>query len=132
MTREGRLQSQQISTDVKEPFKRQTIEIAHIPGEKFIRELQKKCKQSTLQRQICKRRPTVTHAHTKCPPVGEHIHQPTAWPLLHACSQPYQTGSGSHGQLFCPYWGSSAWHSRKSVTGESQCRKDPFLLRRIL
>ena len=22
-------------------------------------------------------------------------------------------GSGSHGQLFRPYWGSSAWHSRR-------------------
>ena len=25
------------------------------------------------------------------------------------------------GQLFRPYWGSSAWHSRRSVTGESPC-----------
>ena len=50
-----------------------------------------------------------------------HIHQPTAWPLLHSCAQPYHAGSGSHGQLFCPYWGSSAWHSRRSVTGENPC-----------
>ena len=49
---------------------------------------------------------------------GAHIHQPTASPLPHACAQPYHTGSGSHGALFRPYWGSSAWHSRRSVTGE--------------
>ena len=41
MTKEGRLQSQQISMDVKESFKRKTIEIAHNPGEKFKRELRK-------------------------------------------------------------------------------------------
>ncbi|CAH3021380.1 unnamed protein product, partial [Porites evermanni] len=34
---------------------------------------------------------------------GGHIHQPTAWPLPHACAQPYHTGSGSHGQLFRSY-----------------------------
>ena len=33
---------------------------------------------------------------------GAHIHQPTAWPLPHACAQPYQAGCGSHGQLFRP------------------------------
>ena len=37
-----------------------------------------------------------------------HIHQPTTWPLPHACAQPYHAGSGSHGQLFR----SSAWHKR--------------------
>ena len=42
---------------------------------------------------------------------GANIHQPTAWPVPHACAQPYPPGSDSHGQLFCPYWGSSAWHS---------------------
>ena len=36
------------------------------------------------------------------------MNQPTAWPVLHACAQPYHPGSGSHGQLFRPYWGSSA------------------------
>ena len=51
---------------------------------------------------------------------GAHIHQPTAWPLPHACAQPYHAGSGSQGQLFSPYRGSSAWHSRRSVTGESR------------
>jgi len=25
---------------------------------------------------------------------------PPAWPVPHACSQPYHQGSGSHGQLF--------------------------------
>ena len=44
---------------------------------------------------------------------GGHIHQPTAWPVPHACAQPYHPGSGSHGQQFRPYWGSSAWHSRR-------------------
>ena len=47
------------------------------------------------------------------------MNQPMAWPLPHACAQPYHVGSGSHGQLFRPYWGSSAWHSRQSVTGEN-------------
>ena len=44
---------------------------------------------------------------------GAHIHQPTAWPVPHACAQPYHPGSGSHGQQFRPYWGSSVWHSRR-------------------
>ena len=42
-----------------------------------------------------------------------HIHQPTAWPVPHACAQPFHTGSGSHGQLYRPYWGSSAWQNRR-------------------
>ena len=31
-----------------------------------------------------------------------HIHQPTSWPVPHACAcvQPYHAGSGSHRQLF--------------------------------
>ena len=36
-----------------------------------------------------------------------HIHQHPAWQLPHACAQPHYAGSGSHGQLFRPYWGSS-------------------------
>ena len=35
-------------------------------------------------------------------------------------------GSGSHGQLFRPYWGSSTWHSRQSMNCENQCIKDPL------
>ena len=35
-------------------------------------------------------------------------------------------GSGSHGQLFRPYWGSSTWHSRQSMNEENQCIKDPL------
>ena len=35
------------------------------------------------------------------------------WPVPYACAQPYHPGSGSHGQLFRPCWGSSAWHSRR-------------------
>ena len=31
-----------------------------------------------------------------------NIHQLTAWPVPHACAQPYHPGSGSHGQLFSP------------------------------
>ena len=52
---------------------------------------------------------------------GVHIHQHTAWPLPLACAQPYQAVSGIHRQLFRPYCGSSAWHSRRSVTGENSC-----------
>ena len=36
---------------------------------------------------------------------GAQIRKPTTWPVPHACAQPYHTGSGSHGQLFRPYWG---------------------------
>ena len=44
---------------------------------------------------------------------GAHILQTAAWPAPHACAQLYHPGSGSHGQLFRPYMGSSAWHSRR-------------------
>ena len=40
---------------------------------------------------------------------GAHIQQPTAGPVLHACVQPYRAVSGSHRQLFHPYWGPPAW-----------------------
>ena len=50
-----------------------------------------------------------------------NTHQPTAWPVPHACAQPRHAGSGSHGQLSRPNWGSSAWHSRWSVNGENPC-----------
>jgi len=63
---------------------------------------------------------------------GAHIHQPTAWPLPHASAQPYHAGGGSHGQQFRPYWGSSEWHRRRSLTGENPCIKDPFLPRQVL
>ena len=39
---------------------------------------------------------------------GERIYQATAWPVPHACAQPQQPGIASRGQLFRPYWGSSA------------------------
>ena len=45
---------------------------------------------------------------------GAHILQTAAWPAPHACAQLYYRGSGSHGQLFRPYMGSSAWHSRRA------------------
>ena len=56
---------------------------------------------------------------------GAHIHQPLAWPLPYTCRQPYHAGSGSHGQLFRPFWGSSAWHSRRSMARENPRIKDP-------
>ena len=34
---------------------------------------------------------------------GVQIHQLKAWPVPYACTQPYQPGSGSHGQPFRPY-----------------------------
>jgi len=36
-------------------------------------------------------------------------------------------GSGSHGQLFRPYWGSSAWYSRRSMNRENPSMKDPLV-----
>ena len=42
---------------------------------------------------------------------------PTTWPFPHACAQLCHKGSGNHGQLFRPYWGSSTWYRRRSVTG---------------
>ena len=57
---------------------------------------------------------------------GAHIHQPTVWAVPHACAQPYYSGSGSHGQLFRPSSGSSAWHSRRvNEQWKSPCIKDP-------
>ena len=41
-----------------------------------------------------------------------HIHQPTDGLVPHACTQPYHAGSGSHRQLFRPYWGPPSWQSR--------------------
>ena len=55
---------------------------------------------------------------------GAHIHHPTAWLVPHACAKPYHSGSDSHGQQFCPHWGSSAWHSRRvHERGKSPCIK---------
>ena len=56
----------------------------------------------------------------------------TVWPVPYACAQPYHPGSGSHGELFRPYWGSSAWHSRRAKErGKTPCMKDPSLPRRV-
>ena len=41
-----------------------------------------------------------------------YLHQPTAGPVPHARAQPLHAGSGSHRQLFRPYWGPPAWLSR--------------------
>ena len=54
---------------------------------------------------------------------GAHIHQPTAWPVTHKCAQPYHPGSDSHEQLFRPYWGSSAWHSRRTSVRQSRLQR---------
>ena len=63
---------------------------------------------------------------------GAHIHQPKARLVPHAFAQPYHPGSDSHRQLFRPYWGSSAWHSRRvHERGKSPCIKDPLLPRRV-
>ena len=48
------------------------------------------------------------------------------WPshyLTHVHS--HNTQAGSHGQWFCPYWGSTAWHGHPSVTAET-CVQRPF------
>ena len=42
------------------------------------------------------------------------LHNSAVRPVPYAYAQPYHPGSGSHGQLFRPYWGSSAWHSRRT------------------
>ena len=57
-----------------------------------------------------------------------YIHQPKAWPVPHAYAQPYHPGSGNHGQLFHPYWGSSAWHSCQVYEQANPCLKNPLLL----
>ena len=41
--------------------------------------------------------------------------------IPYACAQPYHPGSGSHGQLFRPYWCSSAWHSRRVYEQANPC-----------
>ena len=40
-----------------------------------------------------------------------HLHHPNAWPVPHACAQPYHPGSGSHGQLFHFYQALSAYQT---------------------
>ena len=54
--------------------------------------------QPNLKTQKCMRMRTLIRLKQ-----GAHIHQPTAWPVPHACAQPYHSGSGSHGQLFRPF-----------------------------
>ena len=61
---------------------------------------------------------------------GAHLNQPTAWSLpTHAHSHITRAVAA---MLFRPYWGSSAWHNRRSLNGESPCVKDPYLPRRVL
>ena len=47
----------------------------------------------------------------------------TAWPVPQTCAQPYHVANGSRGQPFCPYWESSALHSRRSMNGETHVSK---------
>ena len=58
---------------------------------------------------------------------GVHIHQPKAWPVPNACTQPYQTGIGSHGQLFRPYWSSSTFNSRQ-ISVRTKTSSEPLAL----
>ena len=57
---------------------------------------------------------------------GAHIHQTMSRPspVPHACAQPYNPGSGSHGQLFYPSRGSSAWYSRRVNKRGRICHAD--------
>ena len=54
--------------------------------------------------------------HTYTNPRASHY-------LMHAHS--HITQVGSHRQRFCPYWGSTAWHGHRSVTGKT-CVQRPF------
>ena len=49
-----------------------------------------------------------------------------AWLVPYACAQQYHPGSGSHEQLFRPYWGSSAWHGRRTMSGGKPVYQRPF------
>ena len=64
-----------------------------------------------------------TEAHVPTPRYGQY--------LTHARVQPYLLGSGSHGQLFRPYWGSSTWHSRRVNIMIRGTRVYPSLPRKV-
>ena len=51
------------------------------------------------------------------------------WALPYACTHPYHPSSGSHGQLFCPYGGSSAWHTHQVYEQANPRITDPLLPR---
>ena len=63
--------------------------------------------------------------------LSTEVHVPTprsaVWPVPYTCAQPYPPGSGSYEQLFRPYWGSSAWHSRHVNKRRNPRIKDPLL-----
>ena len=54
-----------------------------------------------------------------------HATNSTVWPVPYACPQPYHRGSGSHGQLFRPYWGSASWQplGQKPFTAEASANQ---------
>ena len=49
-----------------------------------------------------------------------------AWLVPYACAQQYHSGSGSHEQLFGPYWGSSVWHSCGTMSEGKPAYQRPF------
>ena len=53
--------------------------------------------------------------------------QQTGALLTELTRQRSNLGSGSHGRLFRPYWGSSAWHSRRPMNGENPSIKEPLM-----
>ena len=57
---------------------------------------------------------------------GTHTRQPTAGPVPHTCAQPYNAGSGSHGQLFRPYSGPSTWQGRWANERGKPVYRRPF------
>ena len=48
------------------------------------------------------------------------------WPVPYACAHACHPGSGSHGQLFRPCWGSSAWHSCRVNEQDYPAYQRPF------
>ena len=77
--------------------------------------------------------PTVSSFYPPRPPnlqQGSHIYQPTAWPVPHACAEPYHPGSGN--QPFRPYWDSLAWHGRRTLCKGKAVFRGLLLPRRLL
>ena len=60
---------------------------------------------------------------------GAHIQQPTAGPVLYACVQPCRAVSGSHRQLFHPYWDHQPDKAFGLINAENPRLKNPLLSR---
>ena len=86
--------------------------------------LESKCQMSKRQKVWCRR--VFTNISTEA-------HVPTstwyAGALPYAGTHPYHPSSGSHGQLFCPYGGSSAWHTHQVYEQANPRITDPLLPR---